>query len=109
MQNETMTQCKTQKKNNLVVSTFGWKCLGHNVEVFLAKVQQDDCGGWAEPTHFDLLLSQCLKITEKVAFSITSEASYIYILSQTVLPDRAILIEQKLVKMPKLKNSNATF
>ena len=81
MQNETMTQCKTQKKNNLVVSTFGWKCLGHNVEVFLAKVQQDDCGGWAEPTHFDLLLSQCLKITEKVAFSITSEVSYIYILS----------------------------
>ena len=28
---------------------------------------------------------------------------------QTVLPDRSILIEQKLVKMPKHKNSNATF
>ena len=28
---------------------------------------------------------------------------------QTVLPDRSVLIGQKLVKMPKLKNSNATF
>ena len=28
---------------------------------------------------------------------------------QTVLPDRSLLIGQKLVKMPKLKNSNATF
>ena len=35
--------------------------------------------------------SQCLKITEKVGFSITSEASYVYILSG-----------QKLLKMPKI-------
>ena len=28
---------------------------------------------------------------------------------QTVLPDRPVLIWQKLVKMPKFKNSNATF
>ena len=34
---------------------------------------------------------QCLKITEKVAFNIASEASYVYILSG-----------QKLIKMPKM-------
>ena len=66
-------------------------------------------------------LSQCLKIVQKVAFKI---ASYVYILSeqklretaknsqfdelteacgQTVLPDRMILIGQKMVKMPKFK------
>ena len=28
---------------------------------------------------------------------------------QTVLPDRSVLIRQKLVEMPKFKNSNATF
>ena len=28
---------------------------------------------------------------------------------QTVLPDKLVLIGQKLVEMPKLKNSNATF
>ena len=63
-----------------------------------------------------------LKITQKVAFNIASEASYVYILSrqkliknakngpflasfwnplawgQTVLPDRSILIRQKLVE-----------
>ena len=66
--------------------------------------------------------TQCLKVTEKVAFNIASEASYVYILSrqkfmknapkwsilasfwkpeacgQTVLPDRSILIGQKLVE-----------
>ena len=74
--------------------------------------------------------SQCLKIGKKVAFNIASEASYVYILSrqkfienakkssilasfwkheacgQTVLPDRSILIGQKLVenaKIPKFK------
>ena len=36
------------------------------------------------------LATQCLKITEKVAFNIASEASYVYILS-----------EQKLVKSAK--------
>ena len=63
----------------------------------------------------------CLKITKKVSFNIASEASYVYILSgqnliknaknapfwrafrkpeasgQTVLPDRSVLIGQKLV------------
>ena len=70
--------------------------------------------------------SQCLKITEKVAFNITSEASYVYILSgqkliknakmvhlasfwkpaiggQTVLPERSLLIEQKLVENAKIQ------
>ena len=64
--------------------------------------------------------SQCLKITEKVAFNSASEASYVYILSgqkfinnvkngpfwrvlrkpeacgQTVLPDRSLVIGQKI-------------
>ena len=71
--------------------------------------------------------AQCLKILQKVAFNIASEASYVYILSgqkffknakmvhfgeflkpkacgQTVLPDRSVLIGQKLVE-----TANATF
>ena len=36
---------------------------------------------------------QCMKITEKVAFNIVSEASYVYILSG-----------QKLIKTPKMVN-----
>ena len=68
-----------------------------------------------------------LKITEKVSFNIASEASYAYILSvqkfiknakngpfwrvfhkpeacgQTVLPDRSILIGQKLVENAKIQ------
>ena len=80
----------------------------------------------------------CSKIqyfVQKVAFNITSEASYVYIcyilsgrkfikntknsqfddflktwsFSQTVLPDRSLWIGQKLVENVKLKNSNATF
>ena len=71
---------------------------------------------------------RCFKITEKVSFYIASEASYVYILSgqkliknakngpfwrvfeipkaysQTVLPDRSVLIGQKLVE-----NSNFQF
>ena len=71
--------------------------------------------------------TRCLKITEKVPFNFTSEASYIYILSlqlfiknakkwsiwrvfekpkacgQTVLPDRSVLIGQKLVENAKIK------
>ena len=65
--------------------------------------------------HFSTL-SRCLKITEKVSFNIASEASYVYIFSgqklikncgeflkpeakgQTVLPDRSVLIGQKLVE-----------
>ena len=64
--------------------------------------------------------ARCLKTTEKVSFSIASEASYVYILSgqkliknakngppeacgQTVLPDMSLLIGGK------FKNSNATF
>ena len=69
-------------------------------------------------------LTQWLKITQNVAFRIASEASYIYILSgqkfiknakngqfgdfwksddwgQTVLPDRSLLIWQKLVQTAK--------
>ena len=56
--------------------------------------------------------AKCLKIAPKVAFNNASEASYVYILSgqnlilnakkkletcgQTVLPDRLVVIEQKL-------------
>ena len=77
-----------------------------------------------------------VKITEKVSFHIASEASYVYILSghgqkvtknakngpflatfwnpkacgQTVLPDRSILIGQKMMEYAKIeKKSNATF
>ena len=69
--------------------------------------------------------AQCLKITQKIAFDIASEASYVYILSRkkfiknakngqfgmfwqteatilTVLPDKPILIEQKSIEVPKL-------
>ena len=76
---------------------------------------------------------RCLKITEKVSFNIGGEASYVYILSgqkliknakkwsilanfwkpessgQTVLPDRSILIGQKLVENAKIQHSNETF
>ena len=72
-------------------------------------------------------MPRCLKITEKVSFNIASEASYVYILSgqklilkcqklsiwasfwkpegcgQTVLPDRSVLIGQKLVENAKIK------
>ena len=68
-----------------------------------------------------------MKITEKVSFNIASEASYVYILSgqkliknakkwsilasfwkpeacgQTVLPDRSVLVGQKLVENAKIK------
>ena len=62
-----------------------------------------------------LMLTQCLKISEKVSFNIASEASYVYIFSgqkfiknakngqlksetccETVLPDRSILIGPKI-------------
>ena len=67
--------------------------------------------------------SQCLKITEKVAFNIASEASYVcngqkFIknakngqfwwvfetkpFGQTMLPDRSILVEQKLMEIAKV-------
>ena len=39
------------------------------------------------------MIAQCLKITEKVAFNIASEVSYVYILSG-----------QKFIKMPKMVN-----
>ena len=42
--------------------------------------------------------TRCLKITEKVSFNIASEAC-----GQTVLPDRPILIRQKLMKSAKIK------
>ena len=46
-------------------------------------------------------IPQCLKISEKVSFNIAS---------QTVLPYRSLLIEQKMVKKcQNWKNTNATF
>ena len=74
-----------------------------------------------------LVKSRCLKITEKVSFTIASEASYVYILSgqkliknakkwsilasfwkpeacgQTELPDRSVLTGQKLVENAEIK------
>ena len=71
------------------------------------------------------MAAQCLKITQKVAFNITSEASYFYTFSgqkfiknakkrfilaifwklencgQIVLPDRSLLVGQKLVENAK--------
>ena len=47
--------------------------------------------------------TQCLKITEKVSFNIASEASYVYILSQTVLLDMLILKGQNLLKNAKIQ------
>ena len=71
--------------------------------------------------------ARCLKITEKVSFNIVSEVSYVYILSgqkliknakkrsilasfwkpeacgQTVLPDRSILMGQKLVENAEIQ------
>ena len=84
--------------------------------------------------HFELLIlfprnknrpaARCLKITEKVSFNIASEASYVYNLiknapklsilasfwtpkacGQTVLPDRSVLIGQKLAENAKIKIS----
>ena len=57
--------------------------------------------------------ARCLKITEEIWFNITSEARYVDILSgqkwaknanigQTVLPDRSVLIGQKLVENAKI-------
>ena len=75
----------------------------------------------------EMTFSQCLKITEKVAFNIASEASYVFILSeqkfikksqkslilasfwkpefccQIVLPDRTLLQGQKLVENAKIQ------
>ena len=72
-------------------------------------------------------MAQWVKIVKKVSFDIASEASYVYILSgqkltknakndpaiflkpevygQTVLPDRSILIGQKLVENAKIEKS----
>ena len=72
--------------------------------------------------------ARCMKVIEKVSFNIASEASYVYILSgqklikidkngpfwrvffrkpeacgQTVLPDRSVLIGQKLVENAKIQ------
>ena len=44
-----------------------------------------------------LLMAQCLKITEKVSFNNASEASYV----QTVLPDKTLLMVQKLLENTK--------
>ena len=79
------------------------------------------------PSFKNFLSSRCLKITEKVTYNIASEASYVYILSgqklikksqkwsilarfgkteacsQTVLPDRSVLIGQKLMENAKIQ------
>ena len=77
---------------------------------------------WSEDGGQKGLDALCLKITEKVSFNIASEASYVYILSgqkviknailasiwkpeacgQTVLPEKSVLIGQKLVESAKI-------
>ena len=59
------------------------------------------CWTTEENFIYTCTLTRCLKITEKVSFNIASEASFFYIL--TVLPDRSILIGQKLVENSKIK------
>ena len=82
---------------------------------------------WIHQDFFSSILARCLKIIEKVSFNVASEASYFYILSgqklmknakngpfwrvflkpeacgQTVLPDRSVLIGQKLVENAKIQ------
>ena len=84
---------------------------------------------WRQHQRMSLAHARCLKITEKVSYNIASEARYVYILSwqkliknakndqflqvfvcgQTVLPDRSVLVGQKLVENAKIKNWNVTF
>ena len=73
---------------------------------------------------FCLTVSRCLKITEKVSFNFVSKASYVYILSGQKLIKNAkngpfwrvfenlnsvTRQDKNWWKMPKFKNSNATF
>ena len=104
--------------------------LGPNRSKKLKETWMDTCcSKWA---YLKILLqkwvcARCLKITEKVSFNIVSEASYVYILSgqkfiqnaenrsilasfwqpeacgQTVLPDRSVLIGQKMVENAKIQ------
>ena len=97
------------------------------------KSRVDNCGkkkfGWYSSFKKDVWHSctRCLKITEKVLINIASEVSYVNILSgqnliknakkwsilasfwkpeacgQTVLPDRSVLIGQKLVENAKIQ------
>ena len=97
------------------------------------KFRVDNCGkkkfGWYSSFKKDVWHSctRCLKITEKVLINIASEVSYVNILSgqkliknakkwsilasfwkpeacgQTVLPDRSVLIGQKLVENVKIQ------
>ena len=71
--------------------------------------------------YYHCVITRCLKITEKVSFYIASESSYVYILCgqkfvkkcqkwsnlaslrQTELPDRSVLIGQKLLENAKIK------
>ena len=75
---------------------------------------------WSHDSKKYGITTLCLKITEKVAFNIASEASYVYILSGQkpkmvnlasfwkpeacgqVLPDRSLLKGQKLVENAKI-------
>ena len=64
---------------------------------------------------YSCIIAECLKITEKVSFNVASKASYVYILSgqkfiekpevygQTELPDKSLLIEQKLMENAKIQ------
>ena len=57
--------------------TTGWlQTIVHQYSTFLRIATQP-----LKNHFFGFRLSQCLKITEKVAFNIVSEASYVYILS----------------------------
>ena len=64
----------------------------------------------AKKSNFNIILSRCLKITEKVSFNIASEASYVWIFEWTKVLKKcqnwSVLFVQKLVE---LKKSHATF
>ena len=56
-----------------------------------------------------LTIARCLKITEKVSFNIASGQKKTEACCQTVLPDRLVLIGQKLAENAKIQNLNALY
>ena len=95
----------------------------HKIQILTSKLRKLK----KKTSYFISYGARCLKFTEKVSFSIASEASYVYILcgqklikkcqkwsnlasfwkpkacSQIELPDRSVLIGQKLVESAKIQ------
>ena len=116
------------KKRKIIISNFCQTWMSRSSK----KVQRERRSWWRKNFIFagSNLDARCLKITEKVSFSIASEASYVYIWSgqklikngsfsasfwkpegcgQTVLPDRSISIGQKLLKNAKIKKNQLRY